>query len=61
MVHGKIHTEDESMLLFHKGQRITEEQPIVFGDRNIIHVVDYAHVDKQEINIFIKLLEGSRK
>lgn len=49
------------MILFHRGQRITEEKTVVFGDKNIIHVIDYAHVNKQEINIFIKLLDGSRK
>jgi len=49
------------MVLFHKGQIITEEKSIILGDKNIIHVVDYAHVNKQEIYIFIKLLDGSRK
>ena len=61
IIKGRISIQDETMVLFHKGQRITDERSIVFGEKNIIHVVDETNVNKKEISIFIKLLDASRK
>lgn len=40
IVGEKISIPHETMLLFHKGQRISDEKSIVFAEKNIIHVVD---------------------
>jgi hypothetical protein len=61
IVRAKISIPDETMVLFHKGQRITDDKTVEFSDKNIIHVVDETNVNKSQINIFVKLLDGSRK
>jgi hypothetical protein len=61
IVRAKIPMQDQTMVLFHKGQRMTDDKTVEFNDKNIIHVIDEINVNKSQINIFVKLLDGSRK
>lgn len=56
VVSDKLRVDSQKLVLFLKGEEILAEQAVTLNEKNIVHVVNLDHVNKDCLNIHIKRL-----